>query len=454
VVAALSALLALAVWVVASHTFGRSAGMLALALYAFDPLVVAHAGLATLDLGVTAAIFAAVCAAAWALEPGPWSRVALAGLLLGAALSVKVSALLAVPVVGLLALAPWLGGRGDETLRPRLVRAAAIIALAAVACSLACLPEGPSAWWRAFDLQLQHAEAGHPSYALGAYSTAGWWWYFPVAWAVKTPVPLLLATAAGAVGLAAGARRRPVVAAAVLGVPALLLVVLLVARICIGVRYLLPATPFLAVAGGAALQQVWRRRAGPLLAGGLLLWLAAGTLAVHPAELAYANELAGGPARLYLHLSDSNVDWGQDLPALADELHGRKLRRLWLDYFGPGLPAAHGIPDYRLVRGYNLGEHPRGDGPDPEGADLIAVSAFHLLDVAYPDHSLHRWLRDRKPVAFPGHSIALYDLTGDAEAYRQLALMAEGLGDPKTAAEAWERYQEASARPPAGSPGP
>jgi hypothetical protein len=439
VVATLSALLALAVWAVARRVFGPLAGILALALYAFDPLVVSYAGLATLDLGSTAAIFAAACAAAWALAPGGWGRVALAGLLLGAALAMKLNALVVWPVLGLLTVAPWLGGSGVEVLSPRLVRGSAIAIIAGVACSLACLPEGPSAWWRAFELQRQHAGAGHPSFAFGQYSTTGWWWYFPVAWAVKTPIPLLLATAAGAAGLVAGARRRPVVAVALLAVPVLLLAVLMLAPICIGVRYLLPATPFLAAAGGAALERLWRPSSGPIWVGALLLWTAAGTLAVHPSELAYANEAAGGPASLYLRLSDSNVDWGQDLPALADELRGRKVRRLWLDYFGPGLPAAHGIQAYRMVRGINLGVHPRGDGPDPEGADLIAVSAFQLLDVPYPDHTLHAWLRARRPIAFPGHSIALYDLTGDPEAYRQLALMAMRLGDQETASEAMGR---------------
>lgn len=50
-----------------------------------------------------------------------------------------------------------------------------------------------------------------------------------------------------------------------------------------------------------------------LFLAGALLWTAASTLAVYPHQLAYFNELAGGPEDGYRHLLGSSFDWGQDL---------------------------------------------------------------------------------------------------------------------------------------------
>ena len=41
--------------------------------------------------------------------------------------------------------------------------------------------------------------------------------------------------------------------------------------------------------------------------------LLASTLSVYPHQLAYFNELAGGPENGHKHLLHSNLDWGQDL---------------------------------------------------------------------------------------------------------------------------------------------
>ena len=74
----------------------------------------------------------------------------------------------------------------------------AVAAGGALVLSVACLPAGPAAWWRAIALQRDHARAGHASWALGVQSVSCLPWYFPVAWLLKTPIPLLASTGAGA----------------------------------------------------------------------------------------------------------------------------------------------------------------------------------------------------------------------------------------------------------------
>ncbi len=383
----LSALLALGVYLAARRAFGGAAGLLALALYTLDPLVTAHAGLATLDLGATAAIFAAVWLSWWALDTGRALPLSLAAVAIGLALGAKGTGIVVLPVVLLLALAPAArrGGPAPGELRRRGRDALVLLAGGAVTLSIVCLPEGPAAWWRALELQRGHAAQGHASWVLGIQSMRCVPWFFPFAWMVKTPLPLLAATGAGAMLVAARARRAPEAAVAVLAAPVILLVLATGAGICNGIRQLLPATPFLAVAGGLALAELGRGLLGRVAAGGLVLWLAVALLRVHPDAITYANEAAGGPTRTWRLLTDSNVDWGQSLPELAAILREAPVRRLWLDYFGTAWPPAHGVERYRKVEDWRFRAGavlpaPRLDGPDPGGREILAVSATCLVD--------------------------------------------------------------------------
>ncbi|MGA8890067.1 MAG: glycosyltransferase family 39 protein, partial [Anaeromyxobacteraceae bacterium] len=97
----LSVLLGLGVFLAARRAFGDPASLLALALYALDPLAVAHAGLATLDLGTAAAIFGAVALSWVALDAGGW-RLALAAAATGLALASKGTGVVVLPVLLLL----------------------------------------------------------------------------------------------------------------------------------------------------------------------------------------------------------------------------------------------------------------------------------------------------------------------------------------------------------------
>jgi hypothetical protein len=204
------------------------------------------------------------------------------------------------------------------------------------------------------------------------------------------------------------------------------------------------------LAGGAALATLGRSLAGKVATAGLLGWMAAALLLVHPDAITYSNELAGGPARTWRLLTDSNVDWGQSLPELAAVLEEVPVRRLWLDYVGTAFPPAHGVERYRKIQDWRFRAGavlpaPRRDGPDPGGRELLAVSATCLVDAYVSEPDLHAWLRARTPWRWAGNAIAIYDVTGDAEAHRQLARMAERMRDPLTAAEASARAREIEA---------
>ena len=145
------------------------------------------------------------------------------------------------------------------------------------------------------------------------------------------------------------------------------------------------------------------------------------TLRIFPHYLAYFNGLVGGPGEGYRYLSDSNLDWGQDLEGLKRYMDKEGLPMVYLSYFGNPPPSAYGIR-YQFVpaRGH-LAPPPPDVMPDDMTREVLAISVLSLQAVHFQDKNLYRWLYRRRPVAKIGYSIFLYDLTGDAEAHLRLA---------------------------------
>ena len=449
-VAALSAALAAAVFVVARRVSGAVGGLTALALYACDPLAIGHGGLATTDVGGAALFFFATLALPGAVIRGNVRRIAGAGILLGLALAAKFTNVLLLAVLAAVgAVSAWKRARrrGWRGVVEVSLRCASVVVAGGVVLSACYGPAGPGVYLEGWRILREHFAMGHQTFAFGLYSETGWWWYFPAAWAVKTPVPILLASAAGVAWIAVRARRRPVSSLVLLLPPVLALASAMNSSLNIGVRHLLTMTPFLAVAGGMAAARLWSRGAVARVAVlALGLWLSVGTARVHPDEIAYANEASGGPGRLWLKLTDSNVDWGQDLPALAEEIGRYPLRQLYLSYFGSADPAAYGLT-YTWIP--SAGPAPRryAPGPDPDGREWIAIGVTNLSDVfnfgaVSGAHVAHAWLRARPFTAFPGHSIALYDITGDGPAHLQVGHTALAFGEAAAAEAALRRAVE------------
>ncbi|KUN30230.1 glycosyltransferase [Streptomyces antibioticus] len=94
----------------ARDLMGPAGGVVALALYAFSPDLIAHGSLATLDVPAAGFLLTSVWLL-WRARRRPRLYVPLAGVAAGAALATKMSTLAAVPV--LLALAAWSVWRAD-----------------------------------------------------------------------------------------------------------------------------------------------------------------------------------------------------------------------------------------------------------------------------------------------------------------------------------------------------
>ena len=266
------------------------------------------------------------------------------------------------------------------------------------------------------------------SFLLGKFSNTGFRSYFFYAFLLKTPLPaLLLSLTALILSLRRCAERRgPVI---FLVVPAgLYFLAATMSHLNIGLRHLLPIYPFLYVlAGGLVLElDRWRRTTrivvllvalGAIALSSRIVFFPAGGLkwqTISPHYLAYFNELAGGPANGFKELSDSNLDWGQDLKNLKlwTETHDFK-DPVYLCYFGMADPRYYRIAHYNLRDGYRY--EPQQGFEVLKSGGLIAISATTLQGVYLSPADRDAWkqiLAHSTLVDTVGDSIFIYRFLG------------------------------------------
>jgi hypothetical protein len=187
----------------------------------------------------------------------------------------------------------------------------------------------------------------YTSYVLGKVYAHGVWFYFPVAFLIKSTVGVL---ALFLVSLFVIVTRRLNHGREILflTVPATFyLIVAMTVGMNIGVRHILVVYVFLYVLiGGAAWALMQKSRKWVYAVGVLLLAHAVSSLMAFPNYIPYANELWGGPSQTNKYLTDSNSDWGQQLKSVAQYLEQRGVKECWFVYFAAGVaePSYYGIP--------------------------------------------------------------------------------------------------------------
>lgn len=259
-------------------------------------------------------------------------------------------------------------------------------------------------------------QAHNRAYLLGEIGTS-WWYYFPVAMLVKTPASILLLSAAGFVFSLGWIYRSVLFPRAVstrwtvlcLTLPlAAILSAAILSGFNIGLRHVLPFYPFLYVALGVLLSRAcatWPRRAA-VVAAVLAVALVGESLAAYPDYLSFFNVMAGGQRGGFHILGDSNLDWGQDLPALAEWQREHPETKLYLCYFGSADPGAYGIQYTNLPGGYPWG--PPETTPGSPG--VVAISATNMQGIYYnaARRRYYRPYHERQPLEVLGGSIYLF----------------------------------------------
>jgi hypothetical protein len=373
----LIALVAVAVW--AWRAFGPGVALMAVAFLGSLPPVLAHSGVATTDMAVTAALPLALLALERWFERPTWTRTLLLGGAIGLGLVSKLSFVLffAIGATVLMAFALW----QRRVSRPRVSHVLLLAVLPAFIV-WACYCFDLRTFFVGLEWARVHAERGHKAFLLGERADRGWWYYFPVAIALKTPLPFLLLFFIGAVKL---------IRTHFVWIPIALLGSVLPIYLNIGVRHVLVLYPVMAIVAAFAARSLWQRKAGRAVLVALLAWHFIGTSLAHPDYLAWFNEAAGKhPEQL---LVDSNLDWGQDMLRLSAVAAEEKIPQFSTLLFGPAGYDRVPLPPHQ----------PLAPRVPTQGWIAVSETALQLSDPA--DYA---WLEAHRPARRVGKSIRLY----------------------------------------------
>ena len=181
----------------------------------------------------------------------------------------------------------------------------------------------------------------------------------------------------------------------------------------IGVRHILPVYVFLSVLiGGAAWAFIRRNPKWARLVIALLLVHAFSSLRTFPVYLAYANELWGGPSNTYKYLTDSNVDWAQQLKATKLYLDQRGVRDCWFVYFGEGIAdyKYYGIPCKPLPTVVTLWLNDQLEVPvSIDGPVLISAATLSGFEFGPGSLNPYEQFQRLAPTAVIQHGVFVFD---------------------------------------------
>lgn len=420
---------------------GEPAAVLVLALYTLEPNLAAHSALITTDAALTTFVFGAVYFTwRFSRRASAWN---LAGVAACTALAfvTKFSAILLPPLVGVLLAV------GVLRRTVRLRQAALLCAVAVLATMIAIwaaygfryAPSGNPDWlltraafggdvgvpWLA--AMLEWLDARHllpnafaqgfifslssarelPAFLAGDVRAGGWWYYFPVVLALKTPLATL---ALCATGIAVAVRDRIPVALT----PAFVLIPILVwligasaSGVNLGVRHVLPVYPFVILLAAVGAGHLARRPSARAFVGVALALLVIEVGRSEPYPLSFFNVLAGGPGNGFRYLADSNLGWGGSLKALKRWMDERQVSTMNLAYFGSVDPATYGIRATYLPSSASfLAEQ----FTRPQLPGYVAISGTSLDGVYLPPWWRHFYagFLDREPIAIVANTMRIY----------------------------------------------
>jgi len=410
--------------------FDPRGALVALALMTFDPNIIAHGRLANTDIGATTFIFIAAFSFWTYLQRPDWRRLVGAGIACGLAQTTRFTALMLFPIFTLEALAvAWFTGRDSRW--HRVVRAGLSL-LAVVGLTLVTIwmvygftwgpvdGSGPSLpapdHWGELVSLLHRLNRSDPAFLLGRVYTGGWWPYFFVVFAVKTPIGTLILVTLATISLVRTwnlerdlALLLPVTAyfgSAVVG------------SLNTGYRLILPVLPFLAVHAARVVDfppnvrglglRVWRH-----IVGFLVVTIVASSLVSYPHYLAYFNGIVR-PDNGYKVVVDSNVDWGQDLPGLRKWMETEGVEQVYLSWFGIAPPEHYGI-HYQYLPGWPPFENAdlRIYHPERPLPGIYAISVTNLQGVLLDNHDTFAGFRNLRPLDQIGHSIKIYEIPAE-----------------------------------------
>lgn len=473
-----SIILGLFIFLWSRELFGTTAGFFSLFLYSLSPNFIAHSRYVTTDVGLSLFFFLTLYYFHKYLKRGNRKNMVLTAVFLGCALVSKFSAVILVPILMLLQIFYLLKSKNRITavsIKKFITNGLIVFAIIGLVIMSAYLfefkipiddpdvqyqfarrdsllatsdlsnenilsqkiipladptkPFGSFIEWFAHNVPVPaysyfkglwsvytHNLYGHTSYLLGQHSEFGWWYYFPVAFLIKTPIStqifLLLLLVFGisyffrknSAGTPFYQKLRSISMQWYILIlpPVIYFLFSMNSHLNLGVRHIFPIYPFVFVLCGFLLTVKMKKLHKPYRMSIVLLTLfyAFSSVATYPNYLAYFNEAIGGPKNGSDFLVDSNIDWGQSAKQLKQYMLDRNIEYVCISYFGQANLSYYGI-DYRYL-------------PDTENyqgtSKLNCVVAISVTSLLSKDHK-YSWLQSFKPDDMVGYSIFIYDFS-------------------------------------------
>ena len=305
---------------------------------------------------------------------------------------------------------------------------------------------------------IQRAAGGNTTYFLGEISRTAWPHYFPFVFLIKVPLALLILLIIALIYSLSQIKKtfrykilrrietflkKYFTEFALLLFFAIYWYTSITSNLNIGVRHVLPVFPIIYILVSGQINKWLNSYSGPFLEKIklnskkefqniktitwiqvityskytiiiiLFAWYAFGTIKIYPHFLTYFNELVGGPSQGYKYVTDSNVDWGQDLKRLAEFVDENNIDKIYIDYFGGD------DLNYRFGEKYQPWWGDKNPKELPSNS-WLAVSATLLQGgkgVPDPEYNektgYYNWLNQYEPVTVIGNSIFVYYITSN-----------------------------------------
>ena len=492
--------LALAVFAAGREMFGPEAGLLAMALFCLEPMLLANGGLITTDMTLSCLLFVSVYAFYRYVKRPTALRLLVCSTAVGLTLVAKQSGVFVLPILGVVAIAckyqtrpPNEGGRSATRSIAR--SAIPLVAIGIVSYGVlwatygfryAARVSGPpmvptlNTYIAAIPIGIERAAVGfcarhhllpeaylygwsdilqipgkRVSLVLGKLIIGSHWFLFPEMILMKTTIALLILLAL--VPFAGIWRNRREFL--FMAIPAAFyLLIAIGSGMNAEARYILPIYPFCIVLAAAAGWEMARRsRRWAVGVAALLMFAAASSLHAFPDYLAYSNEAFGGPTQSYRLVAGANGDWAQSLKWVKSYLDRNHVSDCWFDYTDPSFdPKYYGISCKPLLNAWVPRGYPLLGQVSPTISGTVLISATEVAGRQWGPDTLNPYAQFSRlqPDAKPGNVVLVYHGTFAvplAAAYSHSAIAARLAKEGKMA-EAIAEEREAVKLAPDSAP--
>lgn len=394
-------LFALSIFLIAKKMYGFKSGILALFLFVFNTEILAHGRLISPDLSLAFFIFLSLISFYFFLKKENIFNALKTGIFLGLAFMTKYNALLLIPLLVIILIYDLIFIKRKQSLNliinfllilvlsffiinlgygfkgsfklPRNFKSVFFTKIAQNKIGKYVLMILPKDYLRGADYQYYVSKTGWITFLMGETGWGGKWYYFIVAFFIKTPIPFLVLTFLYLV-----LKKKDFFEKYLLfSIFFFFFYNSFLNKINTGLRYLLMIFPLLILLVSSLINYKPKRRKRfyKILISGLIMWYIVELLSIYPHYLAYFNQFIGGPKNGYKYLADSNLDFGQD---------------------------------WETAQRYFANHKEIKVNPEAPTLGKVAVSV-NFLNL---NHDKNFWLRkiDKKPIGYINYSWLIFDI--------------------------------------------